>query len=282
MLKLLAEDFFRRDSQSVQIESRAPQEPFPLHDHDFCEVVIVASGNGWHVLNGEPHLLSCGEVFYLRAGDQHAFEEVHDLYLTNVLYRHNDRLLQPARVDPFLENSRSDDGALRYWQVSEQVHARISALVAAIERESHRPDAASDAMAEALFIQLLVTLWRERLATAADRRAPPARLAQVLQYLRHHCTQPLDLDDVAEQFGFTPRTFRRIFREATATTPHGYLIKLRLEHAMRALRATDETVTEIAFASGFNDANHFSASFSKLIGMSPSRYRAAMARRSAS
>jgi AraC-like DNA-binding protein len=262
LLKLLAEDFFRRGSQSVQIESRAPQEPFPLHDHDFCEVVIVASGNGWHVLNGEPHLLSCGEVFYLRAGDQHAFEEVHDLYLTNVLYRHNDRLLAPARVDPFLTPAnRKDDGALRYWQISEQVQATISALVAAIERESQRPDAASDAMAEALFIQLLVTLWRDRL---------------------QHPREPLDLDDVADQFGFTPRTFRRIFREATATTPHGYLIKLRLEHAMRALRATDDKVTEIAFASGFNDANHFSASFSKLIGMSPSRYRATMARRDAS
>jgi len=42
---------------------------------------------------------------------------------------------------------------------------------------------------------------------------------------------------------------------------------------MRALRATDDRVTDIAFASGFNDANYFSYAFSKLIGMSPSQYR---------
>ncbi|MEY2934007.1 MAG: HTH-type transcriptional activator RhaR, partial [Pseudomonadota bacterium] len=47
------------------VEPRAPQPSFPLHEHDFCELVIVASGNGWHVLNDEPHLLSCGEVLYL-------------------------------------------------------------------------------------------------------------------------------------------------------------------------------------------------------------------------
>ena len=47
----------------------------------------------------------------------------------------------------------------------------------------------------------------------------------------------------------------------------------RVAHAMRALRATDDNVTEIAFASGFQDSNHFSYSFHKLTGMSPSRYR---------
>jgi transcriptional regulator GlxA family with amidase domain len=118
-----------------------------------------------------------------------------------------------------------------------------------------------------------VTLSRERFATDGGRLAPSARLAQVLKYLRHNCTGPLDLDDIAHRFGYAPRTFRRVFREATATTPHGYLVKLRLAHAMRALRATDDKVTDIAFAAGFNDANYFSYAFSKLIGMSPSRYR---------
>src|SRR5262249_60054077 len=91
--------------------------------------------------------------------------------------------------------------------------------------------------------------------------------------LRDNGTQPVDLDDVAGRFGYAPRTFRRVFRDATATTPHGYLVKLRLGHAMRALRASDDTVTDIAFAAGFNDANYFSYAFSKLIGISPSRYR---------
>jgi AraC-like DNA-binding protein len=42
---------------------------------------------------------------------------------------------------------------------------------------------------------------------------------------------------------------------------------------MRALRATDDSVTDIALASGFNDSNYFAYCFKKLIGMSPVRYR---------
>jgi AraC family L-rhamnose operon transcriptional activator RhaR len=272
-MKLLARDFFRAESQFVVVEQRSPQPLFPLHEHEFHEIVIVASGNGWHVLNDEPHLLSCGEVFYLRAGDRHAFDEVHDLYLTNVLYRPNDILLHPDRVSPYLQPSAAEAGERRYWQISETVLDRLTSFLASITRESQKPDSASELMAESHFLQLVVTLWRERFATDGGQLSPSARLAQVLKYLRQHCTGPLDLDEVAHRFGYAPRTFRRVFRAATASTPHGYLVKLRLGHAMRALRATDDTVTDIAFAAGFNDANYFSYSFGKLIGMSPSRYR---------
>ena len=255
------------------VEPRSPQPLFPLHEHDFHEIVIVASGNGWHVLNDEPHLLSCGDVFYLKTGDRHAFDEVNDLYLTNVLYRPNDLMLHADRVGHYLQPTAAEAGERRYWQISAGVLDALAQLLAAIARESQRSDLASELMAESYFVQLLVTLWRARFATDAGKLAPSARLAQVLKYLRDNCTQPVDLDHVARRFGYAPRTFRRVFREATAITPHGYLVKLRLGHAMRALRASEDTITDIAFAAGFNDANYFSYAFSKLIGISPKRYR---------
>jgi AraC family L-rhamnose operon transcriptional activator RhaR len=273
LLQLQAREFFRRESQFVSVEPRSPQPAFPLHEHDFHEIVIVTSGNGWHVLNDEPHLLSCGEVFYLRRGDRHAFEEVHDLYLTNVLYRPNERLLHRDRVGPYLEPTAAEIGERRYWQIADGVQTAITGLLATIAGEAQRPDAAAELMAESYFVQLLVTLWRARFATDGSGLAPGSRFAQVLAYLRNNCTLPIDLDEVARRFGYAARTFRRVFRDATATTPHGYLVKLRLGHAMRALRSTDDKVTDIAFAAGFNDANYFSYAFSKLIGVSPSRYR---------
>jgi AraC family L-rhamnose operon transcriptional activator RhaR len=273
LLKLETHDFFRRESQFVVVEPRSPQPPFPLHEHDFHEIVIVASGNGWHVLNGEPHLLSCGEVFYLRTGDRHAFDEVHDLYLTNVLYRPDQLSRRADGFGRYLQPTAAEAGERRYWQISEDVLAQLSALLAAIARESHQADAASELMTESLFVQLLVSLWRARFATDGAQLSPAARFAQLLNYLRHNCTAALDLEDVARRFGYAARTFRRLFRDATSSTPHGYLIKLRLGHAMRALRATDDRITDIALASGFNDANYFSYAFSKLIGMSPSQYR---------
>jgi AraC family L-rhamnose operon transcriptional activator RhaR len=273
LLKLQAREFFNADTQCVAVEPRAPQTAFPLHEHDFCELVIVASGNGWHVLNDEPHLLSCGEVLYLSPADQHSFEQVSDLYLTNVIFRPNGALLHPERLRPYLQPGEDEAGDHRYWQLSDAAGARVKPLLEALSREAQRNDVASNLMAESLLVQLFVTLWRERFAADGQQLPAHSRLAMFTRYLCQNCTEAIDLDQLAQRFGYSPRHLRRVFREAMATTPHDYLVKLRLCRAMRALRGSDASVTDVALASGFADGNYFSYSFRKQTGLSPSEYR---------
>jgi AraC-like DNA-binding protein len=273
LLKLRGREFFSGEAQCVGVEPRTPQPAFPLHEHDFHELVIVASGNGWHILNGEPHLLSCGEVLYLGPQDRHAFEQVHDLYLTNVIYRPNGALLHPDRLRPYLQPSAEEVGERRYWQISDAAAGRVKSLLEVLEHESRHGDVASNLMAESLLVQLIVTLWRDRFATDGQQLSARGRLVMVSRYLRANCTEPIDLDELAQRFGYSPRNFRRLFRELTGTTPHDYLVKLRVGRAMRALSASDVSVTDVALASGFSDGNYFSYMFRKQTGMSPSRYR---------
>jgi AraC family L-rhamnose operon transcriptional activator RhaR len=272
-MKLSFRDWFRRESQAVTVEPRAPQTQFPLHEHDFSEIVIVMSGNGWHLLNGEQQLITCGEVFYIRPEDRHAFEQVNDLFLTNVIYRPSDRLLRPERLRALLDPD--DGGGRRRWQVNEDALRQLGPLLDQLTRETRSDDPLSDEMAESLFIQLALALRRHRFAIDGDSVPPTARFGHVLSYLRHHCTDEVDLDAVAGQFGYSTRSFCRMFRDATATTPHHYLVQLRLSSAMRALRTTEDSITDIAFACGFHDSNYFSSCFSKMTGCSPSEYRRA-------
>jgi AraC family L-rhamnose operon transcriptional activator RhaR len=270
-MKLSGRDWFRRDAQAVKVEPRTPQHRFPLHDHEFGEIVIVMSGNGWHVLNDEPHLITCGEVFYIRPEDRHAFEQVNDLFLTNVIYRPSERLLRPERLQQLLDVGAG--GERRRWQVTEDALQQLRPLLDGLTRETCSDDPLSDVMAESLFVQLAVMLCRHRFAVDGADIPAAARLGHVLAFLRHHCGEDVDLDDLAHRFGYTPRTFCRVFRDATATTPHSYLVQLRLGRAMRALRTTTDSITEIAFSCGFHDSNYFSSSFSKMTGSSPSEYR---------
>lgn len=267
--KLSARDWFRRGSQAVTVEPRTPQDRFPLHDHEFGEVVIVISGNGWHILNDEPQLITSGEVFYIRPEDRHAFEQVHDLCLTNVLYRPSERLLSRERIQQLLE---SPEGRRR-WQLTEESLRTLTPLIAQLTHEVRSDDPHSDVMAESLFIQLAVALCRHRIPIDCDDLPTPGPFGHVLAYLRRHCTSDVDVEDVARRSGFSLRTFTRMFREATATTPHNFLVKLRIGCAMQAIRTTCDSITDIAFASGFNDSNYFSSCFSKMTGFSPSEYR---------
>jgi AraC-like DNA-binding protein len=271
-VRLSSSDFFSCESQAVAVERRTPQSRFPLHNHDFNEVVIVMSGNGWHVLNEEPRLITCGEVFYIRAEDQHAFEEVHDLYLTNVLYR-PDRLLHPSSQG--IQEALDDDatGQRRNWQITEPVLEQITPLLDKLFQETRNSEPLAGVMAESYFLQLAVTLHRHRFAADGALLPKTSLLCHVLAYLRHNCTEQIDFDEVASRFGYSLHNFSRVFREATATSPHNYLVRLRLGHAMRALRASTDSVTDIAFASGFNDSNYFSYTFRKMTGLTPTEYR---------
>jgi AraC-like DNA-binding protein len=268
-MKLAVRDWFRRRSQAVTVEPRAPQDRFPVHDHEFGEVVIVMSGNGWHVWNDEPQFITCGEVFYLRPQDRHAFEQVSDLHLTNFLYRPSERFLGPDRIQHLLENP---EGHHR-WQLTGDALRQLEPLITELTREARSDDPHSDVLAESLFIQLAVALCRHRIPIDCDNLPARCGFGHVLAYLRHHCTTDLSVENVAHRSGYSLRTFTRAFRELTGTTPHNYLVQLRIGHAKRAIRTTSDSITEIAFASGFHDSNYFSSCFSKLTGLSPSEYR---------
>lgn len=272
-MKLSAAEFFRDEHQTVAVEPRDPQVAFPPHQHDFNEIFVVLSGNGWHILNDTPHFITVGEVFYVQANDLHEFSDVSDLHLINILYRLETCALKAQALDRLVEASASPGTNHHHWQITEDTLKQVKPLTEALAQETKRNDPLSRIMAESLFAQLCILLYRNRFSADAADAPSSARLGHVLTYLRHNCAHDIDLDEVAQRFGYSARNFNRLFREATGTTPHNYLVKLRIGEAMRALRQTDASITTIALAAGFNDSNYFSYAFNKLTGMSPSEYR---------
>jgi len=270
-MRLSAGEYFRTNERSVVVEPRSPQSPFPEHDHEFKELFIVLSGNGWHVINDVPHFVTCGELFYIEPDDRHEFVDVNDLFLVNILYRRDGAFFE--ELDQVLDPPRAGDGERRHWQITEDTLGQVRPLIERMEGEARGDDPTCRIMTQTLFAQLRVMLRRERFASDDAELPRATRLIHALNYLRKHCVEEVDLDDVAKRFGYSTRNFNRVFRDATSTTPHNYLVKLRLGEAMRLLRKSEAGVTDIAFAAGFNDSNYFSYAFSKSTGMSPTEYR---------
>ena len=80
-LHLYKKDYFISELNTVTVERREHQEPFPLHDHDFDELVIVSSGNGVHVWNDYIYPITSGDILYINHDDIHGFESVNNLKL---------------------------------------------------------------------------------------------------------------------------------------------------------------------------------------------------------
>ena len=90
-------------------------------------------------------------------------------------------------------------------------------------------------------------------------------------------TQPLDVPALARVAHISPAHFSRQFRATFGETPHRYLQRRRVERAMELLRETELPVSEICLAVGFSSLGTFSRTFHRIVGESPSAYRARFA-----
>jgi len=99
------------------------------------------------------------------------------------------------------------------------------------------------------------------------------RLRRARDRMDRDFAEPLDVAELARVALMSPAHFSRRFRDAYSETPHAYLMTRRIERAKALLRA-GAGVTEACHAVGCTSLGSFSASFTALIGETPSRYRA--------
>ena len=95
---------------------------------------------------------------------------------------------------------------------------------------------------------------------------------KTLEYIHQYYDQKILTSDLAEIVGMSESHFNRVFKKALKTTPMGYLIKIRIEKSKKLLK-TDISITEISLSCGFSSTSHFSTSFLKYNGMTPTEYR---------
>jgi AraC-like DNA-binding protein len=109
----------------------------------------------------------------------------------------------------------------------------------------------------------------------ARRDAASRRLLRARDAMDRSYAMTLDVPALARIALTSEAHFIRTFKETFGETPHRYLQRRRLERAMALLRETDRPVTEICLEVGFTSLGTFSRTFRRVLGMSPSEYRAA-------
>ncbi len=112
-------------------------------------------------------------------------------------------------------------------------------------------------------------------ATAYARPQRPddqRRLEQVFSYLFQQYALPISLEDVANVANLTPGAFCRFFRQHTRKTFSQLLNEVRIEHACRHLRESQENISQIAFSCGYTNLSNFNRQFKENVGMPPSEY----------
>lgn len=99
----------------------------------------------------------------------------------------------------------------------------------------------------------------------------PVRRAVLL--MQQHAGQALELSDLADRLGLSPRQLQRLFKASMGISPQAYARDLRLRLAAWMLDHTAKSIAAIASDCGFADAAHMGRAFRQGHGMSPGAWR---------
>ena len=111
----------------------------------------------------------------------------------------------------------------------------------------------------------------------AESSVSRPELRKAIALAREGSTSDLSVAELARRSGLSVRNLSRLFHVELGLTPKQLLMSLRIEKAKELLLAGNSTVTETAFAVGYNSLSQFIASFRQLTGQIPSEFARAEA-----
>ncbi len=280
-IEILGENYFHSLAMpvSVLIEN---ETKFPLHHHNFTELVFILAGRGWHWVDGYEYPLNAGDVFCLQPQQKHCLYNNENITIANILYR-PDLLPLPhdalRAIPGYLALFDLEPQARQRHQFNSRLHLRPAQLTHAETRiqQLHTEQQQHPLGYEVAMFNILLELLLFTSRCYSDHPSPEGKhlltVASLIDRMQSDLNHPWTLDELSHRAGLSHSSVLRAFKDACGTTPVDYLIRLRIAAAMKELRDTNQSITTIAFNNGFNDSNYFSRQFKRIAEMSPRAYR---------
>ncbi len=97
-------------------------------------------------------------------------------------------------------------------------------------------------------------------------------LPRVQAYCHCHLDQPVSTDELAKHCGYSRGHFTKLFRAETGMAPLDYVLKMKLEAALRILQSEQISIKELAARCGFQDQGYFTRRFRAVYHVTPGEY----------
>jgi len=245
----------------------ASNHHFPRHSHDQFGIGVISRGaqRSWSGIGQVD--ASAGDVIMVNPG------EVHD----GAPLDGNPREWRMIYLDPGLVAREVEEDIPGQPEIVRPV-ARDPLLAGHFFRLfACLTDSTPDRLAgEESLLRSLICILRKH-GTARFALGPPAPcVTKALERMDSAPEMPFTLGELAALSGVSRFQFLRGFARQTGITPHAYLVQRRVRLA-RQLLINGEAPAQAAADAGFADQSHMTRAFVRQLGITPSRYRAAIA-----
>jgi AraC family transcriptional regulator len=264
-LKLKAGQFYGVTSQSLTAngfrfteKSYESHARLPTHAHELSHFCFVLAGNYSETIANRTFARAPAALVYyppdVSHGEEHFTAGRH--FLVEVDFRnlqtisdYGVSLRDPALLDP---------GA-SLW-LANRMYKEFS------ERDEFSPVAL-----ESIATELLIAAARKE--KRKTERTPPLWLGRLKEFLRDNFSEPPGLNELAKAVDVHPTHLARVFRQFERCTVGDFIREVRIDYARQKLLESKEPLVEIALGAGFADQTHFTRSFKRVTGLTPTEFR---------
>jgi len=131
----------------------------------------------------------------------------------------------------------------------------------------------------------LLAIFAEHVANLSNQlvvqreNAEPPAITRAKAFIEEHHAEALSLDQAAKAAHMSTFYFCKIFRKVTGVNFTEYVSRVRIEKARNLLLNPNLRISEIAYEVGFQSLTHFNRVFKKVLGQSPTEFRAHLHKR---
>jgi AraC-like DNA-binding protein len=240
------------------MEARFTEHSFPRHFHNTFVIQVVERGVDTFVCSGNTYVATEGHIVLINPGEVHtgASNEATPLayrsfYPSARIMRH---VVQTAGIAkaPWFSQTVVDD-----CECAEALIEVHQSLAAGLENEKE-------------LLSVLAILVDRYGMSVNERRASREGWAveRAKLFIKEHFAEPLSLEKIAHECGYSTYHFARMFAKAVGIPPYEYMMAIRIEEAKRLIRS-GQNLVDVAAEVGFADQAHFTRQFKQLVGAPP-------------
>lgn len=256
--------------------------PDPCHWHEELEAIVVTEGVLLLGCGSEQYVVRAGEGFFINTGVLHSCR-VHQssrCWIHSVVFHPRlvggapDSIFFQKYLYPLMENRIGGSLLLSpevSWQA--QIIDYIEAVWQAVDQES----VGYEFCVRQSLAGMIQLLYHNQPAGNTDINSKSQRDAQriktMLQFIHEHYPEKITVAEIAKSASISESECLRCFRSTIRRTPNQYLRQYRIQQAANLLASTEEKISAVAQACGFDDLSFFAKTFRELRGKPPSDYR---------
>ncbi len=250
-----------------------------FHCHDYFEFYLHIRGGEFMGVENRVFQLKPNQFFVLPPFSMHGlscttqmrnYERAYLNLAPEVL-----RVLGCGQIDPEALFRQHTSGAVCTYQLSDADAETFVSCVHRIRDNSARKSDPYERYGDyALMMTLLSVVCRTMRQTAPveGETFGSSIIQEILDYINNHYTQPIRMENLARSFGVSVSWLSHEFARFTNRSVYDYVLYRRVMLARQQILG-DASLNDIAYQCGFNDYSNFLRSFTKIVGMSPSKYR---------